>query len=441
MSIGEILCCVSYPWAADRFCKKHLEISGKREALFLLLSLAGRLLLYGMGRRGILPAVFLLFLKHLLFTGWVLLLFQGSRGKKLFTASFTVSVITLFENFFTSAFSCAALFWVHTVNQIPEPFLPGWTFDLIGTVSMILVIVALHQMAGCLTDIFYGRPEKWYVSLAVPLFAVVAVNDVAVWGAGNGIMVRSGGSMSVYYDQMFSHFGFLLLTALSSFASAAYVFGMNRVWLEQEKSGRYHAQIAVYRMLEEQYRQSERLRHDMKNHVIALSGLLAGGEWEKMSAYLEDMAGGIPEAGADLTGNRAVDALLYQKRQQAKREQIEWECDVQVPKNCGIHEFDLCILFGNILDNALEACGRMSCEERRFIEMEAKKVKKCFLVEGKNSMDRREQYRDGSTGKRSPEGHGIGLLNVKDVVSRYNGAIRIEAEEGVFSISILLPIS
>ena len=119
----------------------------------------------------------------------------------------------------------------------------------------------------------------------------------------------------------------------------------------------------------------------------------------------------------------------------------EWECDVQVPKNCGIHEFDLCILFGNILDNALEACGRLSCEERRFIEMEARQVKKCFLVEGKNSMDRREQYRDGSTGKRSPKGHGIGLLNVKDVVSRYNGTIRIEAEEGVFSISILLPIS
>ncbi len=330
---------------------------------------------------------------------------------------------------------------MHTVNKIPEPYLPGWTIDLIGTVSMILVVGAIHQMAGCLTDIFYGRPEKWYVFLAVPLFAVVAVNDVAVWGAGNGIMVRSGGSMSVYYDQMFSHFGFLLLTALSGFASAAYVFGMNRVWLEQEKSGRYHAQIAVCRMLEEQYRQSERLRHDMKNHVIALSGLLAGGEWEKMSAYLENMAGGIPEASADLTGNRAVDALLYQKRQQAKREQIEWECDVQVPKNCGIHEFDLCILFGNILDNALEACGRLSCEERRFIEMEARQVKKCFLVEGKNSMDRREQYRDGSTGKRSPKGHGIGLLNVKDVVSRYNGTIRIEAEEGVFSISILLPIS
>ncbi len=229
MSISEILCCVSYPWAADRFCKKHLEISGKREALFILLSLAGRLLLYCMGRRGTLPVVFLIFLKHLLFTGWVLLLFQGSRGKKLFTASFTVSVITLFENFFTSVFSCAALFWMHTVNKIPEPYLPGWTIDLIGTVSMILVLGAIHQMAGCLTDIFYGRPEKWYVFLAVPLFAVVAVNDVAVWGAGNGIMVRSGGSMSVYYDQPFR------ISSVDSFIRLC--FGGLRVWDEPGMAG------------------------------------------------------------------------------------------------------------------------------------------------------------------------------------------------------------
>ena len=49
-----------------------------------------------------------------------------------------------------------------------------------------------------------------------------------------------------------------------------YRFGMNRIYLEQEKSSRYHSQIAVYKMLAEQYRQSERLRHDMKNHIIVL---------------------------------------------------------------------------------------------------------------------------------------------------------------------------
>lgn len=105
---------------------------------------------------------------------------------------------------------------------------------------------------------------------------------------------------------------------------------------EQEKRSQYHSQVAVYKMLTEQYRQSERLRHDMKNHIIVLS------------------------------------ALSQNK---------EWECDIQMPKGYFINEFDLCVLFGNILDNALEACGRMQCGESCFINIQAKTVKKCFLIE------------------------------------------------------------
>ena len=98
------------------------------------------------------------------------------------------------------------------------------------------------------------------------------------------------------------------------FAAGFYVFGMNRIYFEQEKSSQYHSQVAVYKMLTEQYRQSERLRHDMKNHVIALSALFQNKEWEKMGDYLKNMEGSGLEDGGDMTGNKAVDALLYQKR-------------------------------------------------------------------------------------------------------------------------------
>ena len=101
----------------------------------------------------------------------------------------------------------------------------------------------------------------------------------------------------------------------------------------------------------------------------------------------------------------------------------------------------LCVLFGNILDNALEACGRMQRDECRFINIQAKTVKKCFLIEVKNSMDRTEKYTDGFTNKRNSQEHGIGLLNVRDVVHRYNGVIKIEANNGIFIISILMPFS
>lgn len=151
----------------------------------------------------------------------------------------------------------------------------------------------------------------------------------------------------------------------------------------------------------------------MKNHVIALSGLYQSKEWEKIGNYLKNMESGVLEAAAELTGNRAVDALFYQKRKLTEAGNVRWEYDVHIPKECSVGEFDLCILFGNILDNALEACGRMSDGESRFICMQAKPVKKCFFIEAKNSVDTAEKYADGHTKKEKPWEHGIGLLNHK----------------------------
>ena len=244
--------------------------------------------------------------------------------------------------------------------------------------------------------------------------------------------------MGLYYDQIFRYVGVWVLDFLSMAAAGFYVFGMNRIYLEQEKSGRYHAQIAVYKMMAEQYRQSERLRHDMKNHIIALSALSRHKKWEKIDDYLKKMEGIVLDTGGDLTGNKTVDALLYQKRKQAEEEKIKWECDVQMPKTCCINEFDLCVLLGNILDNALEACGRMQQEECRFIKIQAKAVKKCFLIEVKNSIDRTEMFAKGFTRKGDSQEHGIGLLNVGDVVHGYHGVMNVEAKNGIFVISILM---
>ncbi len=314
--------------------------------------------------------------------------------------------------------------------------------------------------AGCFGSGYPGR-EKWYLMLSLPLLAITAVADVAAFGASKGISVRSGGNMGLYYDQIFSHLEFCVLTALSMFAAGFYVLGMNRIYLEQQKSSQYQAQVAAYKMLEEQYSRSERLRHDMKNHMRALSGLLEKREWEKMTAYLNKMndSSGLLDED-EVTGNRVVDVLLTQKRKLAESRNILWECDVRMPEKCCISEFDLCVLFGNILDNAVEACGRMqdipphgqACEGqrdaqagdgapvgRRFINIQAKSVKKCFLLEVKNSTDLKETEEAGAGEGKRRKGHGIGLMNVRDVVQSYHGAMNIKVGEGAFVITVLIP--
>ena len=431
--------CLGYLWAAGKFCMNFLGASKRRERLFLIISFCSLLLRNILGRRY--PDLYSFFAVSgsIFFVGLVMLFFRSDREKRILAASILIMVIKLVSEFCASLLDCLMLFFLHTVKKIPEPLFGDWGGGLVSGIGYCFAIFAIYLMSKRLEPVFCGKPGKWYVILAVPLLVIVTVYDVASLGASNGIMVRSGGDMGLYYDQVFSHSEFLVLAFLSMAAAGFYVFGMNRIYLEQEKSSQYHSQISVYKMLTEQYRQSERLRHDMKNHIIALTALSRNKEWEKIEDYLKNMEGVILDAGGDLTGNKAVDALLYQKRKQAEGEDIKWECDMQMPKGCCINEFDLCVLMGNILDNALEACGRMQKDENRFINIQARTVKKCFLIEVKNSMDRTEKFTEGFTNKDDSQEHGIGLLNVGDVVNRYNGAVHKEAGKGIFVISILMP--
>jgi len=374
---------------------------------------------------------------------------NGRAEQAVRAASMLVTVITLAslaDIFADSLFSCLLLVWKHTVGHIDVPFFTEEESVLSGQISFAIAIASVYVMRKRIGTVFRGKPWRWYAVLTLPLLVVEAVIFMANWGGSHGVLFRSGGNMGLYYDQIFSYVGWGILSALSMFGAGVYVFGMDRIYLEQKKAAQYQSQAAVYQMIEQQYSQAERLRHDLKNHVLALRGLWEERAWDKLGDYLKRMEDSAQfGANEEATGNRAVDALLFQKRKMAEDRQIVWECDVQIPKRCRISEFDLCVLFGNILDNAVEACMRLQQGEREagrrpFINVQARTVKKCFLLEVKNSMRDAEKQESRFAEKENPQRHGIGLLNVGDVVRGYDGVMNTEMQNGVFDISVLLPI-
>lgn len=376
--------------------------------------------------------------------------FSEKAEKGIRVASMVVAVVTLAalaHIFFDALMSCLLLVWKHTVDGIVVPVLGDMESEVLTWLSFGMAVMAVYGMRKQLKEVFRGKPWRWYTVLIFPLLMVGIVIYVANWGASYGVFFRSAGNMGIYYDQIFTYTGWGVLSGLSLFAVVISVFGMDRIYVEQKKAEQFQVQAAVYQMLGEQYSQAERLRHDLKNHVFALRGLWAEQAWEKLGDYLKRMEDGAQLGiSEEATGNRAMDALLCQKRKQAEEKGIDWECDVRIPKQCRVNEFDLCVLFGNLLDNALEACGRLQDkgkaqeqEVQPFIRVRAQAVKSCFLLDIKNSMDAEEKQVRGSAKKESAQGHGIGLLNVSDVANRYDGAMQTEIRNGVFAISVLLP--
>ncbi len=440
-----ILCYAGYICSVAVFCGRRLSGSRFGARLFGLLLFVGGALCDYAGRAGVVSYMIMMLSYHILLIGLTMVFFRERAEKKVFVSAFLIAVTTLVENFCVSLFSCLELFYLHAVKRIADPMLGEWESLRVVCAGLVVAALVIFGLSRYFSPVLYGKSKKWYVTLAAPLFATVLMIDAANWGAGRGVMLRSGGNMGLYRDQLFSCAGSCFLTALAMLAAGFYVFGMNWICTEQEKSAQYRMQVAAYGMLEEQYRQSERLRHDLKNHVLALSGFLEKREWDGMERYLRDMrdSAGFGN-GETITGNRTVDLFLCQKQRTAENRQIAWECDAQMPPQCRIREFDLCVLLGNLLDNAIEACGRLqrdtACGGVPFIRIRIVPVRQCLLLEIKNSTSAADgQTADETAERTEKESHGIGLLNVRDVVRRYDGTMKLENADGVFGVSILIP--
>lgn len=421
--------------AVSRFCKNFFRTSRKKEAGFLVLS-GLSVLLIGVISNGC-PVSVLIW--QIIFCGLIFVFFQSIKYKKLFACAVLTAARALVWNFTSSLLSLVSLLLLKLVKQSRE-FVIGTAGNLfIGCASYLAGIAVVLWMSKSLSFVFEKEERSWYWALSVPLFLAVLIVDVMNFGASYGIMVRSGGNWGIYYDQIFSHAGICTVTALLAAGLGSYILGMERIHGEQEKKEQYVSQIKYYQMLEEQYGQMERLRHDLKNHIITMQGLSEEKDWEKMRAYLLRMeeAGGLT-GSEDVTGNRAVDALLFQKRMLAESKKIHWNCSLQIPKDTPAGEFALCVLLGNILDNAIEACERI--EGERFIEIQSGMIKKCFLLEIKNSTDLKDIQTLERSQKRGGKESGIGMANIRDTLERLDGAMDIEFGNDMLRLSVLIPL-
>lgn len=431
-----ICCYMIYQWSVSCFCIRYLNNIKINRIFFGAILFIGGIAINLFYRWTDTQYILVQLLSHVLFTALLLIVFQDDTGKKVLTAAVLLATKILVWNFAGSFLSCLFLVTIHLGTKGQVMFLGLVLDDLIGDLSCIITAFAILILRKKMTEVYENKFRNWYFTIAIPLFFLVLIVDVVNWGAAHGILVVSNADETwygnVYYDQIFSHTGICLLLLLAMCIATGLIFGMNKLLKEQQKAEQYHSQIGFYKMLNEQYSRMEGLRHDMKNHILSLYGLWKGKEQDKLGDYLEKMLeSGNLEASHEITGNQAIDALLYHKKMQAEAKGITWECSIQLPKKCSIEEFNLCVLLGNMLDNALQACEEVQEGSRRFINAETQSIKNCLLLTVKNGTNKNNV---------SEIKEGTGLSNIKEAVKKYDGTFNIQIKDQVFEISVLLPM-
>ncbi|MCI9121697.1 MAG: GHKL domain-containing protein [Oscillibacter sp.] len=172
------------------------------------------------------------------------------------------------------------------------------------------------------------------------------------------------------------------------------------------------------------YEQTKSFRHDVKNHLSMLDGLLRGGKLEEGREYLKKLETVSESLSFPYqTGNPVVDILLGEKLGLAK--EIAAEVSLVLPKPCGIDDFDLCVLFANALDNAISACR--ANDGAKAIRISGEQQGDFYLLTFENTC----------SGKPVPPA-GTGLSNIRMVAEKYHGAMLAEKNGRQFYLSVLL---
>lgn len=200
------------------------------------------------------------------------------------------------------------------------------------------------------------------------------------------------------------------------------------------------AQKKHYEKLKAQMEETNRVRHDMRQHLRLLTTLLEREQYEDMQMYLYRYTREFQEklTYRSYCKNQVTDAILHYYEEVCKEKEISFQCQVETPEETGIRDTDFCRLFGNLLENAVEAAENCPEDQPRFIRLHiSARGNKLLIVEENSCTGPLRKSREGIfSGKHS--GRGIGTASMAEIAARYGGLADFQTEEGIFRAEIFL---
>lgn len=188
------------------------------------------------------------------------------------------------------------------------------------------------------------------------------------------------------------------------------------------------------------------LYHDTKNHMICIRHLCKNNDMEKIIKYIDSMETNIIKykkyKDEFNTGNMILDSILINKKSVCIEKQIDFDINIDFSKNDFMDMMDICTIFSNLIDNAIEACDKIDKSNIiKKIKIESKYIDQFCIILIENTKINKIKQKRGIfiTSKKDSYVHGIGLNNIKSAVEKYLGEMIISHCETKFIVKIMIP--
>ena len=327
----------------------------------------------------------------------------------------------------------------------------GFSYVLNYLLFTILASLSLKSIAKSFTYKKHTLKTAEILAVTLPCFSTLAITHamrMLLFSANTGGAYIITGASGLLVT---ASSGFLLLTLIASVklfqkSILLHMEGMTTAILrEQIKQIENQSSSGIYEEL-------RGMRHDLKNHFANITLLLKSAADKNPDAMNElgDYVGKMGETLETLdfvydTGNPVSDVVIHQRYLEAKRKHISFSSNFAYPAGVGIEPYDIAVILSNALDNAFEACGNVT-ENERFVILSSRIKGEFFFIEVSNSYCGRLNM-DNKTGlpvssKTDGAEHGLGLSNIRRFALKYLGGIDINLSEQddlkTFHLAIML---
>ena len=338
---------------------------------------------------------------------------------------------------FVLAEFAASLEWqIHCYVFQTWPQLPDW----LGPLLLIFVFGMVYIICGKL----YRHHSTDSTSLNITNRELISyvIIGLAIFSMSNIGFVSTGTLFGGHYAGEI--YNVRTLVDLGGVA-IMYAYHVQRVELRirhelESVQGILHNQYVQYKQARDAMDMINYKYHDLKHHIIALR---AEENAENRNEYLDQMEEEIQGYKSQYrTGNNTIDVMLSTKALYCQKHQITLTCVVDGTLFEFMNTMDICSIFGNALDNAIECELKIPDKEKRLIHVSAYAQKNFLIIHFENYYEGEVNLGEDlpETTKEDPRFHGYGLKSLRYTVTKYNGAVDLSTKEQWFHLKILIPL-
>lgn len=296
-----------------------------------------------------------------------------------------------------------------------------------------------------------------FIKIIQKIFKDTSIGYIS-WKTSLKIMLLPLGSMFLAYRIFYVQYemgirGFYWKTMISIIILISINIVMFNIFIQLTEIMELQRKTAIYEkefnLLESHMHEREILneefrikRHDMKHQMLKLLSLLHSGEYEKLENDIKNIAEfkTFNELFIANTENSVIDTFVNNKYALAIKNGIDFQVDLKIPREVPFAGEDLCVILGNALDNAIEACLRGNVD-RKCIELQMVYDGENLIIIVRNTFDgilKTNRKGIGITRKEDKRQHGIGIYSIKNTIKKYHGTYHVSIKDKWYCLELIL---